>query len=155
MPLLTCQTLLSLCRCSGFFSVRLLTSPAESPSLCSGSPVATEASDLYWRLPARAALTPRGYPGEAARGPLLAPESRLVSVPSAPGSAEPQGLPRRGKWTARGWTGWSRGLREAALCPWLPAFPGWSRFYLGPAACADLACLGSKSPLREIKFHTD
>lgn len=91
------QTLLSLCSCSGFFRESLLTSVAESPSHCSGLSVATEASELDPHLPALVALTPRGYPGEAAWGPSSAPESGLLSLRAAPGSAELQGLHRRGK----------------------------------------------------------
>lgn len=64
--------------------------------------MASEASELDRRLPVRAALTPRGYPGEAAWGPSTAPESGPVSPLAVSGSAEPLGLPLCGKQRARG-----------------------------------------------------
>lgn len=79
-------------------------------------------------------------------GPLLSPGPRRF--------AGPQGLPGRTDWRARGGRA-GGGVGKAALCTRVPATPGASRFCLGPAVCADLACLGCKFPPREMQFRTD
>lgn len=159
VPAVTGQALLSLCSCSGFLRVRLVTYPAESSSLCSGSPVTAEPRSSTGVCPPVRPSRPRGSPGEAGRA--LCSLGRAAFPGGSVGLRNHRAFPaegtgeRSGEGAGRGGRAGSGASREGRTVPGVPAAPRRSQFCPGPTVCADLACLGSKFPHREIRFLTE